>query len=86
MKKKLITPLAFHLSTFTPGTRFRGARDRFKPLFLIALAVLAGDILYLLRLEAMYREDARSIKTPAVQTPYGATVKGQRDHQPILEF
>lgn len=67
MKTKRITPLAFHLSTFTPDTRFRGARDRFKPLFLIALAVLAADILYLLHLEAMYREDARRASMGSVE-------------------
>lgn len=82
MKPKQLHPLTHNLLFMNPQARWH-ARDRWKWLFFVALAVLALDIVFLLRLEAEYREDA---KIRAVQTPYGATVMGERNGHPILEL
>lgn len=85
---------------FTPWARLRGPQDRFWPLFWSAVAVLAMLVVFLIRLEAIYREDARSVKaTPLredargevlVGSPWsaspGAEVRGVKEGQPQLTF
>lgn len=88
-------PSTYAILHFTPWARLRSHRDRFYPLFFIALAVLAMVIVYVLKVEAMYREDARSRSTPpvSVEAPVarfspepGAVVVGQRNGQPRLNW
>lgn len=88
-------PATYAILHFTPWARLRSHRDRFYPLFFIALAVLAVDVGCLLRLESLYREDARSRSTPpvSVEAPVarfshepGAVVTGEKSGHPTLQF
>lgn len=83
-------PSTYAILHFTPWARLRGQRDRFYPLLALLCAVLVMDVIYILRVEAMYRRDALGThRDEPVARPgvfYGAEVRGVKSGQPQLTF
>lgn len=93
-------PATYSILHFTPWARLRGPQDRFWPLFWSAVVLLVVIVYFLLRVEAEYREDARSVNAPPANgdargevlvgstwsASPGAEVRGVKSGQPQLTF